>query len=209
MIYNEWDKRKAAWLRQLIAAALAAQMTGWPTVVVSDHKARRGVQEKPKNVCLLDAARVADCASTQGMVTGWPTVTVRDYKDRALDLSKNPVKGLLGKVCLTAGWATPSKSDSVGATGGGQGSSLRTDAAGTRLSGPDASTPGTDAKPGGQLNPGLCRWLMGYPPEFCESAVTAMQSFPRSRRRSSKPSQETFDDALRGGSEQRTQPGDN
>jgi len=36
----------------------------------------------------------------------------------------------------------------------------------------------------GVLNPALPRWLMGFPPAWCESAVTAMPSSPRSRRSS-------------------------
>ena len=39
-----------------------------------------------------------------------------------------------------------------------------------------------------QLNPHFSRWLSGFPPEWCDCAVTAMQSFPKSQRRSSKPS---------------------
>lgn len=40
----------------------------------------------------------------------------------------------------------------------------------------------------GALNPELSRWLMGFPPAWSSCADTAMQSFPRSRRSSSRRS---------------------
>jgi len=43
---------------------------------------------------------------------------------------------------------------------------------------------GTVKRDGYRLNPHFSRWLMGFPPEWCDCAVTAMQSFPKSRRRS-------------------------
>jgi hypothetical protein len=49
------------------------------------------------------------------------------------------------------------------------------------------SSAATTSTAGFRLNPHFSRWLMGFPPEWCDCAVTAMQSFPKSRRRSSKP----------------------
>jgi len=43
----------------------------------------------------------------------------------------------------------------------------------------------TTEKPGA-LDPAFVSWLMGYPPEWCDCAVTAMQSFPKSPRSSSR-----------------------
>lgn len=44
----------------------------------------------------------------------------------------------------------------------------------------------TGNKGGYRLNPHFSRWLMGFPPAWCDCAATAMQSFPKQRRSSSR-----------------------
>jgi hypothetical protein len=127
-------------------------------------------------------------------LAGWCSPTVTDAsrgvmpprpQDTGIPLSQ--------QVAGMTGWATPSSrdwKDSAGQSTSGvnpDGSDrtrmdqLPRQAFGLITDSPSAETVKPDAS---QLNPHFSRWLMGFPPEWCACAVTAMQSFPKSRRSS-------------------------
>ena len=88
----------------------------------------------------------------------------------------------------STGWPTPAARD-YRDTGNLENSRWRKDGKerNDMLSRVAAFTVETEKAAGYQLNPHFSRWLMGFPQEWCACAVTAMQSFPKSRRSSLKP----------------------
>jgi hypothetical protein len=94
--------------------------------------------------------------------SGWPTPLAADSRGRA-GKAAHKNSELPNAVCLTDLPNGP----------------VRITTSGEMLTGYSAGM-----ESGGLLNPAHSRWLMGYPPEWDDCAVTVMQSSPKSRRRS-------------------------
>jgi hypothetical protein len=92
----------------------------------------------------------------------------------------------LQMVAKMAGWRTPSANEDAAGNPGTKMQVMLGSQAKLAVGVPSSGFPAATEKPG-VLNPALARWLMGFPPEWCESAAMAMQSFPNSRQRSSSP----------------------
>lgn len=130
----------------------AAQMSGWATPILNDATGSTHCYSGPeKKICLKLPGQVKQAA--------WPT-------PRAVDGEKNSrtVEGALkelarGKLSCVPGVASLTQP-------------IRISDSGLVLTGSDA-----EMESSGQLNPAHSRWLMGFPPEWDDCAVTAMQSF--------------------------------
>ena len=136
-------------------------------------------------------------------LAGWPTSKTADAKGNTYEPKPYCRRTELRKTAALAGWPSPNTMDVVDrkqirpsrvATNRNSGyltedvlhlkevnEPARITASGQILTGSSAGM-----ESGGQLNPAHSRWLMGYPPEWDDCAVTAMPSSRRSRKKSSE-----------------------
>lgn len=161
------------------------------------------------------ALRTSDNEPTS-VLSGWPTAAARDWKDTGnLEASMMRKDGksrldTVPRVASLTGWGTPMSSSPTsthcysGKNPDGTNKialklpgeakligPMRLTASGMMLTGSDA-----EMENGGRLNPALPRWLMGFPQEWCDCAVTVMQSTRTKQRRSSKRSSTLFNRAF-------------
>lgn len=153
---TKWQARREACAKQHgnngfgLTLGMAAQLASWPTPTAA--LADKGVRSTEGGIREAMRSRGADLAAMVCLAS-WVTPSARDWKDSP---------GMATTATNPDG-SERSRMDQ-----------LPRQASGVLATGCHAET----AKPG-QLNPAHSRWLMGYPPEWCDCAPTETRSSRR------------------------------
>lgn len=178
-----WERTRKGKASKGMNLHTAARSASWHTPRANDAEKRgENIADDKRNGLV-----------TQANMASWATPMVRDHKGAPTELRLRKEGKSLDVQADLASWNTPQATDTHGGqekralNRKGNHHGRRNNDLALTVSGAQSNGSPAETAKRGQLNPAHSRWLMGLPSEWCDCAVTAMRSLPRSRKRSSKP----------------------
>ncbi len=158
---------KGAWPTTTVQDAIGSRRHGY----MDDGRPRAAVKQQKDSLTGHSGTTLTDAAN----LASWATPTTRDHKDGAFTQNV-PENALLGRQVWQASWPTPmTVPDSEASHGQLSGTMRKQLEKCAPIFGPMPSGFPAATASGGQLNPSLSRFLMGYPKawDWCAMAIPA------------------------------------